>query len=69
MSPISSMSHRSAMFSYFVWNLGNSEILAQKLCIEKIITNAFSGSFANLLSHIFRKYGSVKPVVNSIFSR
>jgi hypothetical protein len=27
------MGNISAMFSYFLWNLGNEEILAQKLCI------------------------------------
>ena len=41
MSSISSMSHSKAIFSYFVWNLGNSEILAQNLCINKKINCFF----------------------------
>jgi hypothetical protein len=28
------MSNRSATFSYSGWSLGNSEILAQKLCMD-----------------------------------
>jgi len=33
MSSISSMSYRSTIFSYYGWNLGNSEISEQKMCI------------------------------------
>ena len=38
-SSISSRNHRSVTFSYFVWNLENSEILAQKLCISDTDSN------------------------------